>query len=297
MARVRMAYLQVELELSAAECEVVETALEAAGALAVTFSDPGDDPVLEPGVGETPLWERVRLTALFAADTSPEHVFSALGAYAEGARLQSLEDRAWERAWLDTFHPMQFGERLWVCPTTMDPPDPKAINLRLDPGLAFGTGTHPTTALCLRWLDGHVAPGQRVIDYGCGSGVLAIAALLLGARECIGIDNDPQALRASAENAARNGVSERLLLWSADEAPPPSADGVVANILASTLIELAPRLTDAVKPGGWLALSGILEWQVEDVARAYEAAFDLAPPEVEEGWILLTGRRRLPDGR
>ena len=292
-----MAYLQVELELSRAECEAVEAALEAAGALAVTLSDPGDDPVLEPGVGETPLWARVRLTALFAADTSTEHVFSALGAYAEHARLESLEDRAWERAWLDTFRPMQFGERLWVCPTTADPPDPNAINLRLDPGLAFGTGTHPTTALCLRWLDGQVVPGQRVIDYGCGSGVLAIAALLLGAQECIGIDNDPQALRASAENAARNGVNERLLLWSADETPPPPADGVVANILASTLIELAQRLTDAVKPGGWLALSGILEWQVEDVARAYEAAFDLAPPEIEEGWVLLAGRRRLPDGR
>lgn len=292
-----MAYLQIKLELPAAECAEIEAALEAAGAMAVTFSDPGDDPVLEPGVGETPLWERVLLTALFDADASQKRIRDVLGVHAQAARIEPLMERAWERVWMDDFRPMRFGKRLWVCPTTADPPAPDALTLRLDPGLAFGTGTHPTTALCLRWLERTVAPGERIVDYGCGSGVLAVAALLLGAGECTGVDNDPQALRASAENAARNGVGERLVLRSANEPPPQATDGVVANILAGTLVELAPLLTNAVKPGGWLALSGILEGQVDDVEQAYAAAFELAPPQIEDGWVLLTGNRRLPSGR
>lgn len=291
-----MPFLQVTLEVSAEECPPLEEALEELGALAITYADPGGKPVLEPGVGESPLWERVQLIALFDDETPERAVRNALVQakpdLAEDALLvERLEDRSWERAWMDDFRPMRFGDRLWVCPSTEEPPDPAAVNLRLDPGLAFGTGTHPTTALCLRWLDRIDLSGQRVVDFGCGSGILAIAVLLLGAEHCWGVDNDPQALLASADNAERNGVRERLTLLAAADASLGPVDGVVANILAGVLIELAPMLQSLVRPGGWLALSGILTDQAPAVAQAYEPWFEIAEPQEQEGWVLLHGQK------
>lgn len=291
-----MSFLQIALELDAADAQAGEDLFMEHGALSVTLQDPGGEPVLEPAPGENPLWPRLTLVALF--DPSVDAVALRAAAVAglgervlAGWREETLEDRAWERAWMDDFVPMRFGRRLWICPSTYQVSDEDAVVVRLDPGLAFGTGTHPTTALCLRWLDGQDLRGVHLLDYGCGSGVLAIAALLLGADHCLGIDNDPQALLASRENAERNGVSHRLMLAGADEPVSEPADIVVANILSSVLITLAPRITALVRPGGRLALSGILDTQLDGVTEAYAGAFDLDPPQHQGDWVLLTGRR------
>ncbi|KAB7623027.1 50S ribosomal protein L11 methyltransferase [Alkalilimnicola sp. S0819] len=290
-----MPFLQCALDLEAASAEAVEAAWQELGALSLTLADPGGDPVLEPAVGSTPLWQQLRLIGLFEADQDPYAVYraakQALGREPSGWSEEQLEDQPWERAWMDSFHPMRFGKRLWVVPTTVEPPEPASVNLRLDPGLAFGTGTHPTTALCLEWLDGQELGEQDVIDYGCGSGILAVAALLLGARRCLGVDNDPQALIASRENAQRNGVAGALELALPDGAPPRQADVVLANILANILIELAPVLAGRCRAGGRIALSGILREQAEEVARAFAPWFELQPPVAREEWVLISGRR------
>jgi ribosomal protein L11 methyltransferase len=203
-----------------------------------------------------------------------------------------VEDKDWERAWMDDFQPLKFGERLWIVPSWHDAPDPDAANLMLDPGLAFGTGTHPTTALCLEWLDGQDPHGKQVIDYGCGSGILGLAALLLGADHVIGVDTDPQALEASRENARRNGVEDsKLDLFLPDNEPETKADIMLANILAQPLIGLAPHLASRTRPGGDLVLSGILSNQAREVMAAYEPWFVMDEPEQREEWIRLTGRR------
>lgn len=293
-----MAFLQISLELDAADAQASEDALMALGAHSITFQDPGGDPVLEPGPGENPLWGRVVVLALFDADADPHAIRDALCQYLDAGtatawRHEILEDRDWERAWMDGFVPMRFGRRLWVCPSTHDLDEQDAVVLHLDPGLAFGTGTHPTTALCLRWLDAADLCGTRVVDYGCGSGILAVAALLLGASCCDGVDNDPQALVASRDNATRNRVASRLSLsLPRDFKPDAGADVLVANILSGILVDLAPRLTGLVRPRGRLALSGILDSQVDDVVAAYRNAFELDAPVLEDGWALLTGQRR-----
>jgi ribosomal protein L11 methyltransferase len=202
-----------------------------------------------------------------------------------------LEDREWERAWLDNFKPMRFGKRLWVCPHGLEVEAEDAVVVRLDPGLAFGTGTHPTTALCLEWLDGAELAGKTVIDYGCGSGILAVAALKLGARQVIGIDHDPQALLATRDNAAANGVADRLLVQGSDAADPAPADIVLANILANVLIDLSGRIEPLVADGGELVLSGILEDQWPAVAKAYSAGLDFGQAIIKDGWVRLHGRR------
>ena len=265
-----------------------------AGACAVTLTDAGDDPVLEPAPGETPLWRETRLTALFAGDAELAPVLDTIGAFA-GTKLpfevELLADRAWEREWLREFRPARFGDTLWVCPNGTTSGDPAAIELTLDPGLAFGTGSHATTALCLEWLDEVSLDGLSVLDYGTGSGILAIAALLLGAQCAVATDIDPQSLRASRRNAEVNGVTDRLSIVGIDAVPPRPFDLVVANILATTLSELAETLAASTGSGGAIALSGILVDQAPELVALYDQWFALEPVRQRDGWALITGRR------
>ena len=268
------------------------------GALSVTFQDEGDQPLFEPKPGETPIWRDTRVIALFEMDVDLDLVRSAVeaGFAAEACsdwRIEEVQDQAWERAWLEHFQPMQFGRRLWIIPTGFAPPDQQdAVCVSLDPGLAFGTGTHPTTALCLQWLDGQDLAGQTVVDYGCGSGILAVAALLLGAESAVATDIDPQALTASADNARKNQVEDRLHCCPPGRLPKLQADLLLANILANPLIELAGQIAGHVRPGGRLALSGILREQAEDVRRAYQPYFTMEEAEFLEDWTRLSGVRR-----
>jgi len=295
-----MAWQQLVIELGSLDPDAVEALLIELGAASVTLADAGDDPVLEPAPGETPLWSAIRLTALFeathdldqvAADVATRLGIDALPAY----RLETLEDRDWEREWLRDFGPMRFGDRLWVCPRGTTPPDPDAIVVELDPGLAFGTGTHPTTALCLSWLDSLPLEGRTVIDYGAGSGILAIAALKLGARRAVAYDIDPQAVLATRENAEANDVADRLGVTIRKNDLEHPADVVIANILAGPLVELATEILDLTITGGTLALSGILSAQVPEVSRAYASGLRLDPPAYQDQdgqtWARLTGIR------
>ena len=291
-------WLQLTLEAIDHAPEQLEDALLLAGALAVTLADAGDQPVLEPAPGETPLWAHTRVTGLFDAQTDIEVVKGQLRRFLRApilpeCRLTALEERDWVRAWMDNFHPMRFGRRLWICPTHCDPPEPAAVNIRLDPGLAFGTGTHPTTALCLDWLDGADLAGKSVLDYGCGSGILAIAAAKLGAKRVWAVDIDPQALLASDDNASENEVEDRIELFRPAELPTSlRVDVLLANILAGVLVRLAPEFGQRVKPGGRLALSGILEQHADAVQAVFSRDFAFDPPRRREDWVLLEGTRR-----
>lgn len=292
-----MSWLELKLALGGLDAERVEQALEEVGALSVTLEDAGDEPIYEPDADKPSLWSDTRLTALFAADTHMDSVLlrlkSDLGVAAlPPHRIEPLEDRDWVREWLKDFKPMRFGRRLWICPTAYTPPDPQAVNLILDPGLAFGTGTHPTTALCLEWLDGADLAGKEIVDYGCGSGILAIAAARLGARHVWAVDNDPQALVATRDNAARNGVMDRLSVCLPPAFPAMKADLLLANILAGPLVSLEPLLAAHLKPGGWLVLSGILKTQEPDIRRAYGVDFAELEVAAKEDWIRVTGIRR-----
>jgi len=293
-----MPWQQLIVEAGELDPEQLSAFFEAQGALSVTLVDAADQPLFEPDPGTTPLWAATRVTALFAADVDLPAVRGALAArfgHALAARLASsvLDDQDWERAWLERFHPMQFGANLWICPAGQRPPEaPGQVLIDLDPGLAFGTGTHPTTALCLAWLDAHPPRGLEVLDYGCGSGVLAIAALKLGADSAWGVDIDRQALWASNDNAARNQVGERLATGLPDVLSGRSFDLVLANILANPLIELAPRLAGLVRPGGHLVLSGILAGQAAAVQQAYAPWFDFSLPAVLDGWVRLQAVRQ-----
>ena len=291
-----MPWNQIRLRALREHSEALEDLLLELGAMSVTFSDAEDNPVLEPAPGETPIWPELILTALFEADANVELVISALENSIHpftDLKSEILEDQDWERAWMNDFKPMQFGKHLWICPSWQEPPNPDAINLMLDPGLAFGTGTHPTTALCLEWLDAHPPKGQLVIDYGCGSGILAIAALKLGARHCWGIDIDPQALTASRDNAEKNNVGDaHFYVADPDGLPPVTADLVIANILSGPLVELATELNALVKPGGQIVLSGILQEQADSVLKAYSQWFEMQPPVTREDWVRLEGIKR-----
>jgi ribosomal protein L11 methyltransferase len=282
----------LRLVLDPAQVDTAETVLFEQGAQAVTLLDAEDHPVHEPGPGERPLWPQVLIEALFETEPDAADIAAGLsdaGVLIERAGLQTatLADRDWIRAWMDAFEPMRFGAGLWICPSHIDPDPAWSRVIRLDPGLAFGSGTHPTTALCLEWLDGRDLRGQTVIDYGCGSGVLAIAAALQGAARVIGVDHDPQALIATRENAERNGVADRIEACMPADFSPFRADLVVANILAGPLIELAPKMMDCLEPGAPLLLSGILRSQSDEVAAAYESR--LGAPEIEfrEDWVRL----------
>ena len=271
-----------------------------AGALSVTLEDHADQPLLEPGPGETPLWDRVQVTALFAGDQDLQPVLAAVPAELVTEAPQSIvpvADREWTRVWEDQFQPMQMGKRLWICPSWTPPPEADAINLLLDPGLAFGTGTHPTTAMCLRALDAASLEDTRIVDYGCGSGILGIAAAPLGAQQVLGIDNDPQAITASLDNAMRNEVptsqfSAHLPAASELDNWRYSADWVVANILAGPLIELEPILTSMMAPKGRLLLAGLLAEQAEQVIATYASKVKLAIADRQEEWVLLAGEAR-----
>lgn len=291
-------WLQLTLNCHNYSSEQLEDALLAAGAIAVTLSDAGDQPVLEPEPGQTPLWPQTQVTGLFTAQTDIETVKTRLcqqlgESILQQTCLQTLSERDWERAWLDDFHPMCFGERLWVCPTAIPPPQPDAVNLLLDPGLAFGTGTHPTTALCLSWLDSAELMGKQVVDYGCGSGILAIAAAKLGAQQVFATDIDRQALLASRDNAKRNQVSDPLWLGAPEQLTTAlqqqEVDLVLANILAGPLIVLAPVLANLLHSGGDIVLAGLITEQVESVQQAYRPWIDWQPPRSQENWVLLHG--------
>ena len=270
-----MPWIQLKLNTTGANAEDLSDALMEAGAVSITFQDTHDTPVFEPLPGETRLWGDTDVIGLFDAETDMNDVVAILENHPLlGAgfahKIEQLEDKDWEREWMDNFQPMRFGERLWICPSWRDVPDENAVNVMLDPGLAFGTGTHPTTSLCLQWLDSLDLTGKTVIDFGCGSGILAIAALKLGAAKAIGIDIDPQAIQASRDNAERNGVSDRLELYLPKDQPEEmKADVVVANILAGPLRELAPALMARMKPGACLVLSGLLDVQADAVEAAY----------------------------
>jgi ribosomal protein L11 methyltransferase len=336
---------QVTLTLGPRDPGPFEDTLLGLGADAVTLEDAADDPVLEPRPGEMPLWPTVRVKAVWGVALDAVGWSHALGVAGEALAdiglptallthlaahgcevagldpplVETLDDREWEREWLRDFKPMRFGRRLWICPAGQAPTpgpddDPSGIvRIDLDPGLAFGTGTHPTTRLCLEWLDANL-PGNEpgpagrtltrkpgsVLDYGCGSGVLAIAALKLGATQATGVDIDPQALLASAQNAERNGVCLDLQLASDSDADPhrnpplPPVDLVLANILAGPLVEFAPRLAALVRPGGRIVLAGLLAEQAGAVTAAYRPWFDIAPSTTRDGWTLISGRRHAP---
>lgn len=292
-----MPWLQVRLAITPEQAGELEDQLLSLGAVSVTFMDAEDQPIFEPDLGTTPLWSHTHLLALFEADTDADALIQHLTLLRGGAlpehQIECIEDQDWERSWMDNFQPMRFGRRLWIVPSWHGAPDPAAVNLLLDPGLAFGTGTHPTTALCLEWLDGQDLNDQHVIDFGCGSGILGIAALLLGAARTVGTDIDVQALEASRDNAERNGIAaDRFPLYLPEDMPAEPADVVVANILAGPLVELAPTITALVRTGGRLALSGILAEQAESVRAAYASAFDLAPTTEKDGWVRIDGTRR-----
>ncbi|MBL0162690.1 MAG: 50S ribosomal protein L11 methyltransferase [Xanthomonadales bacterium] len=295
--------IELSLTLRSDQQEAVEAALEDVGALAVTLLDADADTsneqaILEPGVGETPLWSLIVLTALFEADIDRSgllHVLGELLPDLEPAQIvfREVADQDWTRVWMDQFKPMRFGERLWIYPWNIEPPaESELVIVRLDPGLAFGTGTHPTTALCLEWLDQADLGDKTVIDYGCGSGVLAIAAALLGARKVIAIDNDPQAIEASHDNAERNGVAGSISLFLPDADPGATADVLVANILAGPLHALAPVFAARLGSGGALALSGILIGQRDELLERYSEWFDGLSATVRDDWVRIDGRRR-----
>jgi len=298
-----MSWLELKVTVRAEQQAALESALEDLGALSVTLSDadvdtPDERAIFEPGVGETPLWTTIVLQALFDASTDRAGLVHALtdlvaGLTPEQLTFSEVADQEWTRVWMDQFHPMQFGQRLWIYPWNIEPPaDANVVVVRLDPGLAFGSGTHPTTALCLEWLDGVELAGKRVVDFGCGSGVLAIAALKLGAAHVSGVDNDAQALEASRDNAGRNEVSEKMDLYLPEHFPQVQADVLIANILAGPLADLAPLFAAHTAPGGALALSGILRGQEIELLERYAEWFDSLQATYREDWVRIDGVRR-----
>jgi ribosomal protein L11 methyltransferase len=299
-----MNFYEIEFPLAALDVELVETALQDLGASCITFVDGGDEPVLEPKPGEFRLWSDTLVRALFQGEPANaarnlESLAAVLGPHiTRTAQVRTVKNQDWERVWLTDWKSMRFGRRLWVCPTAAEPPDdPNAVVVRLDPGLAFGTGTHPTTALCLQILDSLPVSGRNVIDYGCGSGILGIAALKLGAAHVTAVDLDPQALLATRDNAIRNGVSANIDVQGVDDVQGADMEGllpaycVMANILAGPLIELAPKLTAACEPGGYLLLSGLLKTQAYEVKAAYACGFDMVQVVERDDWCCIYARR------
>jgi len=302
-----MAWLELSLTLHAKQQERVELALEDLGALSITLRDadadtPDERAIFEPGVGELPLWNEIVLNALFASDVDRSGLVHALHELVpelapDRIAFREVADQDWTRAWMDTYQPMRFGERLWIYPSTTEPgaDDADKVIVHLDPGLAFGTGTHPTTALCLEWLDATDVSGKSVIDFGCGSGVLAVAALKLGAARAVGVDNDAQAIEASRTNAERNEVAAGLEVYLPEDFPSQRADILIANILAGPLADLAAQLAASVKPQGLLALSGILRGQETELLARYAQWFEDLAVATREDWVRITGRKKAAD--
>ncbi|MGN0893743.1 MAG: 50S ribosomal protein L11 methyltransferase [Succinivibrio sp.] len=290
-------WIQIKLRTTSQSADTIASLLEQFGALAVSYTDAEDSPILEPKPGERRLWPNTEVTGLLAQGTDPapilEKLKELLGDHVPMVATH-LEDKNWIRAWMDQFRPLKFGHRLWICPSWLSVDEPDSVVVMLDPGLAFGTGTHPTTALCLGYLDSLNLDGKQVLDYGCGSGILAIAALKLGAKKAIGIDIDEQALIASKENAKRNGVDDRLGLFMGNSRSlaVEKSPVTVANILAGPLAELEPIIASLTLPGGVLALSGILTEQADSVIEAYSKDFVMNKVKSLDGWALLTGTRK-----
>lgn len=294
-----MSWLQIKITTQAESAEALEDFLLEIGASSITLEDPEDQPIYEPLPGETPLWKSTRVVGLFTEDFAIDHIVNEVRVFANQQQIpneitsETVKDQDWERAWMDDFKPIQCGERLWICPSWHEPPNKNDVNMILDPGLAFGTGTHPTTFQCLQYLDGLPLTNAKVLDYGCGSGILAIAALLLGAQDAIGVDIDPQALIATTNNMERNSLERnRIELFLPEEFQGCQADVTVANILAGPLVELAPVISSNTKSGGYLALSGILSDQANEVYETYSQYFDLNPIQQKEDWVLITGKKK-----
>ena len=292
-----MKWLQIAINTTKDQAEFVEQQLFAAGAQTATLTDAADQPILEPGVDETPIWNQVVITGLFSDQDNEKELTDMLqknlSDIDHSLKIEYLEERNWTRAWMEHYHAMQFGRRLWICPLHLDPPDADAINLRLDPGLAFGNGTHPTTSLCLRWLDANIAGKEQLLDFGCGSGILAIAACMLGAEHADGVDIDPQALIATDSNAEINHVEKQINCYLPDDYTAThertTYDIVMANILSGPLAELAPTLAEHTRTGGHIVLSGILREQAVTVTEAYRPFFTMDQPVYEEDWVMLHG--------
>lgn len=290
-----MPWLQLKIQTDQQNVESISDLLTEFGSLSVTYQDAADQPLFEPPPGETPLWSDTLITGLFEADVDMEQVSRQLEKHCDrqitAMRTEILEDKDWVREWMEHYQPMYFGHGLWIVPSHHAPPEPEATNILLDPGLAFGTGTHPTTAMCLAWLAAHPPAGQFVVDYGCGSGILAIAAARLGARRVIAIDNDPQALLATTANAEKNGVHNIIECGGIDFPITDPADCLLANILAGPLISLAGRFSEICRPGGTIVLSGILEEQSEQVIQAYTDQFSMERAEQQGDWVMLYGHK------
>ncbi len=292
-----MPWLQITLESTRDDAQRLGDALEEAGAVAVSLEGADAEPLFETEWHDTtPVWKQTRVVALFSEDADVPAAMRMVAMLlslpaAPPYKTETVADQDWVRAWMDRWQPMHFGANLWVVPSWLTPPVPEAANIILDPGMAFGTGTHATTALCLEWLAAHPPRDLEIIDYGCGSGILAIAALKLGAAQALATDTDPQALAVSRENADRNQVAERLTLCLPEAVPAQTgADVVLANILAGPLVQLAPRLAALVRPGGWLILSGLLANQAAEVEAAYAAHFVFERHE-RDGWAMLAGHK------
>lgn len=287
---------QLRIKTKSDQIEILETQLLELGALSITYLDAGDQALLEPAPGETPLWDQCTLVALFDGTVDTQaldvHLSTIRPSLPVLYTFETLADQDWERTWLDDFKPLRFGDRLWVCPLEVEPSEPTAVNLRLDPGLAFGTGTHPTTALCLEWLDQHPPVGFSVLDFGCGSGILAIASLLLGANHATATDIDPQALQATHDNAKKNCVTDKITSIIPEALGHQTFDLLLANILAGPLKTLAETFAQYLKPGGSLVLSGILETQAHSLIEHYSHWFDMRPPVLKDEWVLLEGTKR-----
>lgn len=302
-----MPWIILKLDPKPDQLSLLETLLSNAGAAAVTFEDNADQPLFEPPLGTMPVWENTRLSAMFEADVDIEYVVALIRSQLKHNmpqyRVEALEDKDWVREWMDEFIPIQFGNRLWVCPSWRKPPDDNAVNMLLDPGLAFGTGTHATTALCLKWLDAQPLSDKVVVDYGCGSGILAIAAKLLGARTVWAVDNDPQALTATKANAERNNISKHIRVASPEQfehefiSKTQRADILLANILAGPLIHLAATLVKSLKLKGNIVLSGILNEQTETVRNHYQQWFAINETVSDGDWVRITGFRTSTETR
>lgn len=289
-----MSWTEIKFTTNHQHADKLSEFLHNSGAVAVTFQEGGNQQIFEPAPGETPLWDETHITGLFEQDQNIDAVISDLKAnFAEFSAytLAQIQDQDWERAWLADFKPMKFGDKLWIIPSEYSPQDEEAINIYLDPGLAFGTGTHATTALCLSWLDANKPEGKKIIDYGCGSGVLAIAAAKLGARDVSAVDIDPQAIEATQANAEKNHVTNKIKCYLPQTFKTKAADLLLANILANPLIDLAESFNAQLKSGGQIVVSGILNDQVHDVLAAYKKWFEMEEPETLDGWVLLHGKK------
>ena len=291
-----MAWLQLIIPTDDSLADKLSDALMDHGAVSVTLQDMQDQPVLEPELGTTPMWSQTRVIGLYDANANLNQVIvnieQQLRIKITEWKAEPLEDKDWVRAWMDSFKPMQFGKNLWVVPSTFEPPQSNAANILLDPGLAFGTGTHPTTSMCLEWLDANPPIDKTIIDFGCGSGILAIAAILLGAKQAEAIDIDPQALIATRDNAEKNQVADKINTYLPDQFKKLKTPLLLANILASPLIKFSAYFSELTEPRGHIVLSGILAEQAENVLAAYRPYFDITLWKQQDDWVCLAGIRK-----